>query len=362
MAVFSIRTARDEKAQRMALANGTVIPAHPLALNASRRLDERRQRALSRYYIAAGAGGLAVGVHTTQFLIHDATVGLYEPVLSLAAEEMDRADSMREVPLVRVAGICGSTAQAASEAALARELGYSYGLINLAALRGRSLEHLINHCRRISEIIGVFGFYLQPKVGGIELPLEFWRAFCEIENVAAIKVAAFDRYRTLEVVRAVIEAGREDIALYTGNDDNIVFDLLTPFTFFSNGRRVSRYFVGGLLGQWAIWTSKAVALHAACREIRLRGKSITHELLALANELTIANAAVFDAANGFRGCIPGINEVLRRQGLLESNLCLDKSLTLSPGQDKELEEIVRAYPHLVDDEFVDENRSSWLDD
>ncbi len=345
---------------REVLAQGVVIPAHPLAVNAVRKLDERRQRALSRYYIAAGAGGLAVGVHTTQFQIHVPQVGLLRPVLAIAAEELDRGDAVREMPLVRVAGICGETSQAMVEASLARELRFQFGLLSLGAMREKSIQQLVDHCRAVAEVIPLFAFYLQPKVGGIELPYEFWRGLCELENVAAIKIAAFDRYRSLQVIRAVMDSGRDDIALYTGNDDNIVIDLLSPFRFMPDEPRGERYFVGGLLGQWAVWTASAVAWHRRCREIAAAQQAIPRDLLCLANEVTDANGAIFDAANNFRGCIPGIHEVLRRQGLLEGNWCLDEREVLSPGQAEEIARVCAAYPHLADDEFVARHREEWL--
>lgn len=345
---------------RERLLRGVVIPAHPLALNASRKLDERRQRALSRYYIAAGAGGLAVGVHTTQFQIHDPQVGLLRPVFSIAAEEFDRGDDSQEVPLVRVAGICGETRQAVEEASLARDLRFHFGLLSLGAMRGTPIPRLLEHCRAVADVIPLFGFYLQPKVGGIDLPYEFWRGLCEVQNVAAIKIAAFDRYRSLHVVRAVMDSGRDDIALYTGNDDNIVVDLLSPFRFAADEARGERNFVGGLLGQWAVWTSNAVALQRRCRAIAQERQVIPPELLRLANDLTDANGAIFDAANDFRGCIPGIHEVLWRQGLLEGNWCLDEHEVLSPGQADEISRVCAAYPHLADDEFVARHRDEWL--
>ena len=249
------------------LQRGAVIPAHPLALTSDRRLDERRQRALSRYYIAAGAGGLAVGVHTTQFEIRDPAVGLFRRVLQLAAEEMDRADRVRSEPLVRIAGICGRTEQAVAEAGLVRELGYHAGLLSLAALREADDEQLLTHCRAVAEVLPLVGFYLQPAVGGRVLPYRFWRRFAEIENVVAIKIAPFNRYQTIDVVRALAESGRDDIAIYTGNDDNIVMDLLTPYRFRHNGRTVERRIVGGLLGHWAVWTKPAVELLAECQRI-----------------------------------------------------------------------------------------------
>jgi hypothetical protein len=336
---------------RTLLQRGLVIPACPLALNASRALDERRQRALVRYYAAAGAGGLAVGVHTTQFCIREPRVGLFEPVLSLVAEELSRA-----AQLVRVAGVCGGTRQAVAEAELVRGLGYQAALLSLGALREAGEDELIAHCRTVAEVMPVIGFYLQPSVGGRALPYSFWRRFAEIENVVAIKIAPFNRYQTIDVVRALAEAGREDIALYTGNDDNIVMDLLTPYRFGS----VERRFAGGLLGHWAVWTRKAVELHAECRRLVESGAPIPVELLRRNIEVTDSNAAFFDAANAFAGCIPGLHEILRRQGLLEGTWCIDPHETLGPGQREEIDRVCRAYPHLSDDEFVAEHRDEWL--
>jgi len=356
----SISTDSKTKAIGNQFARGTVIPAHPLALSTNRKLDERHQRALSRYYIAAGAGGLAVGVHTTQFEIHDPDCGLLQPVLALASEEMDRADQERDQPLVRVAGICGNTSQAVAEAELARNLGYQLGLVSLRDMQGASLKQLLQHCREVADTIDVFGFYLQPKVGGVALPYEFWRGFCEIEKVKAIKVAAFDRYRTIDVVRALAESGREDISLYTGNDDNIVLDLVTPYVIQVGDQIVQRRFVGGLLGHWSVWTSQAVKLLEQCRQQVVTGQGVSEELLTLAIQTTDANAAIFDVTNDFHGCVPGINEVLRRQGLLENCLCLDENETLSPGQAEEIDRVCSAYQHLRDDSFVSRNLDQWL--
>lgn len=344
---------------RSRLLRGTVIPAHPLALTSDRRLDERRQRGLSRYYLDSGAGGLAVGVHTTQYQIHDPSSGLLKPVLSLAAEEMDNEDAFRQDPLIRVAGICGDLNQAVHEAKQAHELGYQYGLVNLGALRGRSIKELIDHCRGIAEVIGLFGFYLQPKVGGVDLPIEFWRQLCTIDRLVAIKVAAFNRYKTLDVLRAVAESGRNDIALYTGNDDNIVADLITSYPFRVAGQVVEQRFCGGLLGQWAVWTQNAVETLQLCQQSNEQPDS-EQKLLQLSAELTDANGAIFDAANDFRGCIPGIHEVLRRQGLLENNYCLDDSETLSPGQAEEIDRVTADYRHLQDDSWVAERLDHWL--
>jgi hypothetical protein len=342
------------------LRRGTVIPAHPLALTAERKVDERRQRALTRYYLAAGVGGLAVGVHTTQFAIHDADVGLYEPVLALAAEEMDRADARRAIPLARVAGIIGNTAQAVREAATAQDLGYQAGLLGLGSLADASEDALIEHCREVADVLPVFGFYLQSSIGGRILPHSFWRRFAEIENVVAIKVAAFNRYQTLDVVRAIAESGRDDIALYTGNDDNIVLDLVTPYRFAVAGKTVERRFVGGLLGHWAFWTRGAVELHRRCRELVDADGPVDADWLSAAIAVTDTNAVVFDAAHNFAGCIPGILEVLRRQGLLEGTWCLDPGETLSPGQAEQIDRVYGCYPHLSDDAFVAEHRDEWL--
>jgi dihydrodipicolinate synthase/N-acetylneuraminate lyase len=341
-----------------ALRCGVVIPACPLALTAERGFDERRQRALFRYYLAAGVGGLAVGVHTTQFAIREPKFGLFRPLLQLAAEEMDRAVQCGREPIIRIAGVCGPTPQALAEAAVLRESGYHAGLLSLVALKGASEDQLIAHCRSVAEIIPLFGFYLNPNLGGPVLPYSFWRRFAEIDNIAAIKVAPFDRYRSQDVVRAIIEAGRDDIALYTGNDDSIVMDLVTPFRFDRN--KVQRRIVGGLLGQWAVWTKKAVDLLEECHRLVARGGNIPAEMVRRSVEVTDINAAVFDAANGFAGCIPGVHEVLRRQGLLEGIWCLNPKETLSPGQAEEIDRVYRAHPHLNDDDFVRENIDQWL--
>ena len=326
-----------------ALRDGMVIPAHPLALTMARKLDERRQVALTRYYLAAGARGLAVGVHTTQFAIRDAKHGLLRPVLRLAAE------AARGSNTVLIAGICGDTDQAIREAQLSREIGYHAGLLSLAALKTASDDNLIKHCQRVAYEIPLFGFYLQPAAGGRFLSYEFWRRFAEIPNVIGIKIAPFNRYQTRDVVRAVADAGRAgDIALYTGNDDSIVIDLLTPGI------------AGGLLGHWACWTRKAVELLNECK--RLRGsKTVPASMLTLVTQVTDCNAAFFDAPNNFSGCIAGIHEVLRRQGLLEGTWCLDANEGLSPGQAEEITRVYGAYPHLNDDAFVAEHLSEWLD-
>jgi dihydrodipicolinate synthase/N-acetylneuraminate lyase len=333
---------------RAQLISGLVIPAHPLALNAERKLDERRQRALTRYYLAAGAGGLAVGVHTSQFAIRDPAIGLFEPVLRIAIEEM------RAHPIIKIAGVCGKLPQATSEAELAARLGYDAALLSLGALPDASIAELIEHSRAVSSIIPIVGFYLQPSAGGRPLPYAFWRAFCQIENVVAIKIAPFNRYQTLEVIRAFAESGRtHEIALYTGNDDNILIDLLTTYDL--NGQRIR--FSGGLLGHWAVWTTKAVTHLAAAKQ---HSNEIPLDLLTLAQQITDANAALFDPSHRFRGCIPGIHEILRRQGLLEGRWCLDPREDLSPGQAEEIDRVRKLYPQLQDDEFVRAHLDEWL--
>ena len=328
------------------LRAGQVIPAHPLALTANRALDEVRQRGLTRYYIDAGAGGVAVGVHTTQFAIRDSAIGLYRPVLELAIDEVkQRPDKTR--PFAMIAGVCGHTAQARTEAEIAAALGYDAGLVSLGDWREESEGELLDHCRIIAETIPLFGFYLQPAVGGRVMSYRFWREFAEIPGVWAIKIAPFNRYQTIDVVRAVVEAGRDDIALYTGNDDNIVADLLTPFPVHVGGETVLRWIDGGLLGQWAVWTRAAVAMLARIKTARESGM-LDPLLFSHGAALTDANAAVFDTAHGFAGCIPGIHEVLRRQGLLDGIWCLDPKETLSPGQADEISRVERSYPGVTD--------------
>jgi hypothetical protein len=345
----------------VALLRGIVIPAHPLALDSNRKLDERRQRALTRYYCEAGAGGVAVAVHTTQFGIRDPGVDLLQPVLGLAIETVRECEASLGKRLVRIAGVCGETRQALGEASLARELGYDAGLLSLGALREASEEDLIEHCQALSQIIPLFGFYLQPAVGGRPLDYRFWRQFLEIENVVAIKVAPFNRYQTLDVARALAESGRHSkVALYTGNDDNIVGDLMTEFRFRLSSGAASIRFVGGLLGHWAVWTRCAVELLGAIQRYRAGAGGDPMELLSRSAEITDANAALFDAANNFRGCIPGLHEVLRRQGFLEGRWCLDPHEELSPGQLEDIDRVCRAYPHLSDASFVAQHLTRWL--
>lgn len=339
------------------LAEGCVIPAHPLALDADRRLDERRQRALTRYYLAAGSGGVAVAVHSTQFEIRDPKWNLLRPVLELAADVV-RGEADRQVLLV--AGACGETAQAVAEAELAAELGYSAVLLSPGGLGHLSETELVDRARAVAEVLPVIGFYLQPAVGGRRLSASFWRALADVDGVVAIKIAPFDRYATHDVVRAVCESDRRDeIALYTGNDDNILVDLLTTYRIPVGDRVVEKRIVGGLLGQWAVWTRTAVELLDRVRAADT-DPAVRQELLSLAPQLTDANAAIFDVAGGFRGCIPGIHEVLRRQELLAGRWCLNPDEDLSPGQAEEIDRVIRSYPHLTDDAFVAEHLDTWL--
>jgi len=343
------------------LRDGVVIPAHPLALDAERKLDERRQRALTRYYCDAGAGGVAVGVHTTQFSIRDPKIGLFEPVLRMAAETSRAWEERNGKRIIKIAGVCGPTEQAVREAAFAKETGYDLGLLSLSALRDASTAELIEHCRRVAEAIPLFGFYLQPAVGGRLLDYNFWREFFEIESVAAVKIAPFNRYQTLDVVRALAGGGRhKEITLYTGNDDNIVADLLTEFRVAGDGGIVAVRIAGGLLGHWAVWTKRAVELLEEIKHCRRRAGKDAFELLARSAEVTDANAALFDVKNHFAGCIAGLHEILRRQGLMTGRRCLDPREDLSPGQMEEIDRICAGYPHLNDDAFVRENLDRWL--
>lgn len=355
-----------EQAKWDALRQGSVIPAHPLALTADRRLDERHQRALSRYYLASGAGGLAVAVHTTQFAIREPRFGLHRPVLELAAgvarEQARPGGSAAHRPIVLVAGVVGRTEQAMAEAAMARDLGYDVALLQLGAFSEATDDELAAHCQRVADVLPLFGFYLQPAVGGRRLGRAFWRRFASISNVVAIKVAPFDRYATLDVMLGVAESGRgREVALYTGNDDAIIADLLFALeTTDATGGALTLRFVGGLLGHWAVWTSRAVEALGRVREVVRSGAAVPLELLELGWRTTDANAALFDPGHRFAGCIPGIHEVLRRQGLLAGRWTLDEHEGLSPGQLEEIERVCAAYPELADDVFVAAHLEDWL--
>lgn len=342
-----------------ALFRGVVIPALPLALNSSRRLDERRQRALMRYYLDAGAGGVAVAVHTTQFEIRLPEINLFDKVLALAREEFDRFTAQTGKQVIRIAGVIGKTEQALAETKLALKNGYHAVLLSLGAMAGSTNDELIQHCRKIAEVMPVIGFYLQTSVGGRNLNADFWREFAKIENVIAIKMAPFNRYRTLDVIRGVAESGREsEIALYTGNDDNILIDLLTEYAIPVGDRIIKKRIVGGLLGHWAVWTRKAVQLLEEVHSGKFDND--TQQALTLANQITDANAAFFDPSNNFAGCIVGLHEVLRRQGLLEGLWVLNENEHLSAGQLEEINRVYAAYPHLNDDAFITENLQKWL--
>lgn len=340
---------------------GTVIPAYPLALNKDRKLDERRQRALTRYYLDAGAGGLAVAVHTTQFAIRDPEIGLFEPVLKIAAEEMAAYEKAVGKPVVRIAGACGPAGQAVREAELAQRLGYDAVLLSPGGLQQLTEDDLIERTKKVASVLPVVGFYLQPSVGGRIFTHDYWKRLCDIANVIGIKCASFNRYQTIDVVRAAaLSDRRNEISLYTGNDDNIVIDLLTGYRFQKDGTDYEKRFVGGLLGHWAVWTNTVVKIFNMLKGAASQN-SVPAELLTLAAQVTDANAAFFDTANNFKGCIAGVHEVLRRQGLFEGIWCLDEKETLSPGQSEEIDRVYRMYPHLNDDQFVKENLGKWLE-
>jgi dihydrodipicolinate synthase/N-acetylneuraminate lyase len=340
---------------RTHLLAGQAIPALPLALDRRRRWSERRQRAVARYYLDAGVGGIAVGVHSTQFEIREAKHGLFEPVLELASETMSSWRPLNRKPLIRIAGLCGLTRQALAEAELARKHGYDAGLLSLGAWKSEPERAIVKHCARVAKDFPLIGFYLQPSVGGRLLSYRFWRDFTAIPNVLAIKIAPFNRYQTLDVVRAVMDSNREDLVLYTGNDDNIIGDLLTPFAM--NGK--VRHIAGGLLGQWGVWTECAVKLLEDIKKARKK-KQLSPDWLTRNAALTDANAAVFDPSHGFAGCLPGIHEILRRQGIFETTACLNPHEQLSPGQSAEIDRVSKAYPWLVDDKFVAANLDRWL--
>ncbi len=341
------------------LRKGAVLPAHLLALDAQRELDRQRQRAMTRYYLDAGAGGIAVGVHSTQFAIRD--VGLYEPVLDLAMQTVrDWTPLGGKRPLFMIAGLAGRTEQALREAATASAMGYHAGLLSLAAMKGADEDSLIEHCQQIADVMPVVGFYLQEAVGGIALSTRFWERFAAIDNVVAIKMAPFNRYRTLDVIRGVVAARAEQrVTAYTGNDDHIVLDLLTPFVFQRDGQPVTVRIQGGLLGHWSVWTQRAVQLLGRVHRAVATGE-IEADLLALDSQVTDCNSALFDVAHDFHGCIAGCHEILRRQGLLEGVWCLDPAEGLSPGQAEELSRVSTAYPELIDDAFVSANLPRWL--
>ncbi|MCJ8329003.1 MAG: dihydrodipicolinate synthase family protein [Lentisphaeria bacterium] len=340
---------------------GCVIPAHPLSLNEDKTMDTDDMRAIARYYIDAGVGGIAIGVHTTQFEIRDPDVGLFEKVLRFTSSTIDSYCAETKQSIMKISGVCGDTEQAISEARFSRELGFHASLLSLAALKDASIDEMIAHCKAIAAEIPIIGFYLQPAVGGRVLPFEFWRRFAEIDNVLGIKMAPFNRYQTIDVVRAVCEAGKEnDITLYTGNDDNIVMDLLSPYRFETETGPKEIRIKGGLLGHWCVWTRTAVALIDELHTYTESNRDIPQELLTRNIEVTDSNAVFFDAANAFAGCIPGVHEVLRRQGLMKSVRCLNSKEILSPGQSDEIDRVYASYPHLNDDAFIKDNIDKWF--
>lgn len=342
------------------LREGQVIPALPLALDENRKLSEKHQRALARYYVAAGTGGLAVGVHSTQFEIREPQFNLYEPVLRIASETLDESLAANPRPYLKIAGVCGKTEQALAEVTLAKSLGYHAVLLSITAMKDEEDAATIEHCRKVSEILPIIGFYLQPAVGGKVYSYEFWQEFVKIPNLVAFKLAPFNRYFTQDVIRALAASGRDDVVLYTGNDDHIVLDLLTPHVFPGpDGQPRTLWIEGGLLGQWGVWTQKAVELLEEIKRAR-KQSSLDRTWLTRAVEVTDINAVVFDVANNFHGCIPGIHEMLRRQGLLPGTWCLNPKETLSPGQSEEIDRIWNTYPEYCDDEFVKAHLHEWL--
>ena len=345
------------------LHNGTVIPANPLALDENRQFDPKRERALLRYYLDAGVGGLAVAVHTTQFEIRDPKINLLETVLKVAAEEVERYEATHDDVIVKIAGVCGPVEQALKEAELAKKYGYDAVLLSPGGLKNLTEDEMIARTEAVAAVMPVVGFYLQPSVGGRLFTYNYWQRLAEIKNVVAIKTAPFNRYQTLDVLRAVATSSRADeIAMYTGNDDNIVIDLITNYTFTEGGKTYSKRFVGGLLGHWCVWTKKVVEMYHMLMKVRDEEGGITPEILSLANAVTDLNAVFFDAANGFAGCIAGLHEVLRRQGIFKGIWCLNPEETMSPGQNEEIDRVYRMYPELSDDDFVKANLDKWLAD
>ena len=343
------------------LAKGTVIPATPLALTQERKFDEKRERMLMRYYMDAGVGGIASCVHTTQFQVRDPKIGLFRPILEVVSDEVEKFEKRTGKVLVKVAGVCGKIDQAVKEAELAKELGYDAVLLSPGGLADYDEDMMIKRTEEVAKIMPVIGFYLQNSVGGKRFSYNYWQRLCEIDNVVAVKSAPFNRYQTLDVVRAAATSSRRDeIALYTGNDDNIVIDLLTKYKFEENGVTYEKQFVGGLLGHWSVWAKKVVEMFEMLKKEAAKD-SISADMLVLANQVTDANAAFFDTANNFAGCIAGLHYVLKKQGIFENIFCLDENETLSPGQAEEIERVYRMYPHLNDDEFIKENLCKWAD-
>lgn len=349
---------RHEKALGI-LKKGTVIPATPLVLDENRKIDEKGIRLLMKYYLNCGVGGIATAVHTTQFEIRKPEIALFDPILKIVSEEIDGFEKKNNKVIVKVAGVCGAAEQAVREAETAKKYGYDAVLLSPGGLNSLSEAELIERTARVAEIMPVIGFYLQTAVGGRVFSYDYWEKICATENVAAIKCASFNRYQTLDVVRAAAMSERSgEITLYTGNDDNIVIDLLTEYSFDKNGKTVKRGFDGGLLGHWSVWTKKAVEIFNRIKEEKGK-EAVSKEMLTLAAQVTDSNGAFFDTANNFSGCIPGLHEVLRRQGLMKNIYCLNPEETLSKGQVEEIDRVYRAYPHLNDDKFIADNIEAW---
>lgn len=342
------------------LNNGAVIPAIPLALDENRKFDEKRQRTLVRYYLHAGAGGIAVAVHTTQFEIRLPEMNLFHTVVKTVIDEAEQFEKKTHKTIVKIVGVCGKVKQAVEEACFAAEINADAVLLSPGGLKDLNEEEMIERTKIIAEIMPVVGFYLQPAVGGRVFSADYWKRLSDIDGVVAIKCAPFNRYQTIELVRGVaLSERRDEIALYTGNDDNIFIDLLTKYEINVNGKTVEKYFTGGLLGHWAVWTKNVVDLFGQIQKYRY-GRNIPAELLTLAVKITDANAAFFDAANGFAGCIAGIHEVLRRQGIFKGIWCINPDETLSPGQAAEIDRVYSEYPELNDDDFIKAHLNEWL--
>ncbi len=349
---------RHEEALKI-LKQGTVIPAIPLALDENRRFDVKGQKLLINYYSDCGVGGIAAAVHTTQFEIREPKYNLFEPVLRTVSEEISEYEQRNGKIIVKVAGVCGENKEAVREAETAKKYGFDAVLLSPGGLNEKSEEYMIERTRAVAEIMPVIGFYLQTACGGRQFSYDYWRQICEIPNVAAIKCASFNRYQTLEVVRAAAMSSRcSDITLYTGNDDNIVIDLLTKYRFAKDGKIIEKGFDGGLLGHWSVWTKRAAELFERLKQEKDK-PHISPELLTLAAEVTDTNSAFFDTAHNFKGCIAGLHEILRRQGLMQNIYCLNPDETLSEGQLDELDRVCGMYPHLNDDEFVRKNLEKW---
>jgi hypothetical protein len=337
------------------LRDGVVIPAHPLALDDEGAVDLRAQRALTRYYLAAGVHGVAVGVHTTQFELHEDR-GLLTEVWRLAATT---ADESGRAPVL-VAGLTGDTADAVVEGQIAVEAGYEVALLCPWGMADVTEAAMVERARAVGEVLPTIGFYLQESVGGRRLGRDYWRRLFDLESVVAVKTAPFDRYRTNDVVQALLEHDRwDEVAVLTGNDDNIVHDLITPYRRQVCGQEREVRATGGLLGQWAVGARAAVDVVARVAQAMASG-AVPTSILRSAAEFVDVNAAVFDVDHDFAGCVAGVNEVLRQQGLVPTVRCLGKRDILSPGQAEQIAQVRERYPNVLDEEFVATHRDDWL--